>query len=318
VKAVVRERYGKPEVLRVDDIDPPLLEAHHVLVRVRAVSLNLSDWECLVGSPLYSRIGGLRRPASRVLGSDIAGTVEAVGSAVTRFAVGDEVYGDNLGQMGGFAELARAPEKMLAHKPAGLTFVQASTLPQAGAIAVQGTALAAPGKRLLINGGGGGSGSFAIQLAKEAGAHVAAVDNAEKLDFMRSLGADEVIDYRTRNITRDRAAYDLVLDLVAHRNPFAYRRMLARGGTYRCVGGTVRALLGIATVGAVAAKATRRSLGVLMVKTGPAHFGPLAERCAAGEVAIHVDRTFALDAVPDALRYLGEGHARGKVVVEIP
>ena len=318
MKAVVRDRYGKPEVLRVDDIDPPQLEEHHVLVRVRAVSLNLSDWECLVGSPLYSRIGGLRRPASRVLGSDIAGTVEAVGSAVTRFAVGDEVYGDNLGQMGGFAELARAPEKMLAHKPAGLTFVQASTLPQAGAIAVQGTALAAPGKRLLINGGGGGSGAFAIQLAKEAGAHVVAVDNAAKLDFMRSLGADEVIDYRTRNITRDRGAYDLVLDLVAHRNPFAYRRMLARGGTYRCVGGTVRALLGVATVGALAAKMTGRSVGVLMVKTGPAHFGPLAERCAADEVAIHVDRTFALDAVPDALRYLGEGHARGKVVVEIP
>jgi NADPH:quinone reductase-like Zn-dependent oxidoreductase len=317
VKAVVRDRYGTTEVLRVDELASPVLEADDVLVRVRATSLNLSDWECLVGSPVYSRVGGLRRPARRVLGSDIAGTVEAVGSAVTRFAVGDEVYGDNLGAMGGFAELARAPEKVLAHKPPELSFVQASTLPQSGAIAVQGTALAAPGLRMLINGAGGGSGSFAIQLAKAAGADVVAVDNAEKLDFMRSLGADEVIDYRTRDVTRDRRSYDLVLDLVAHRNPFAYHRMLARGGTYRCAGGTVRSLLGAATVGSVAARATGRRLGVLMVKTGPERFGPLGERCANGEVKIHVDRIFSLEAVPDALRYVGDGHALGKVVVEI-
>ncbi|MCB0968574.1 MAG: NAD(P)-dependent alcohol dehydrogenase [Ilumatobacter sp.] len=292
----------------------PVVGAEDVLVRVRATSLNLSDWECLIGSPAYSRVGGRRR----VLGSDIAGTVEAIGAEVTRFAVGDEVYGDNLGRMGGFAELATAPESVLAHKPSELTFVQASTLPQAGAIAVQGTALAAPGRRMLINGAGGGSGSFAIQLAKAAGAEVVAVDNAEKLDFMRSLGADEVVDYRVRDVTRDRGSYDVVLDMVAHRNPFAYRRMLAPAGTYRCAGGSVPALLGVATVGAVAAKATRRSVGVLMVKTGPERFGPLAAQCVSGEVDIHIDRTFALDEVPDALRYLGEGHALGKVVVEIP
>ena len=168
VKAVVRDRYGTTEVLGVEDIDVPVVGAEDVLVRVRATSLNLSDWECLVGSHVYSRIGGRRR----VLGSDIAGTVEAIGAEVTGFAVGDEVYGDNLGRMGGFAELATAPESVLAHKPTELTFVQASTLPQAGAIAVQGTALAAPGRRMLINGAGGGSGSFAIQLAKAAGANI--------------------------------------------------------------------------------------------------------------------------------------------------
>ena len=174
----------------------PVPTADHVLVRIAATSLNLSDWECLVGSPLYSRIGGLRRPARRTLGSDIAGTVEAVGSAVTRFAVGDEVYGDNLGQMGGFAELARAPEKMLAHKPAGLTFVQASTMPQAGAIGCRALLARRPAADADQR-RRGRSGSFAIQLAKRPGAHVTGVDNAEKLDFMRSLGADEVIDYRT-------------------------------------------------------------------------------------------------------------------------
>lgn len=314
MKAVVRDRYGTTDDVRLDDIAAPEFGAHDVLVRVRATSLNLSDWECLVGSPIYARLGGRKR----VLGSDIAGTVEAVGSSVTRFAVGDEVYGDNLGRMGGFAELASAPESVLAHKPAELGFVQASTLPQAGAIAMHGTALAAPGKRVLINGGGGGSGSFAIQLAKAAGAEVVAVDNAGKLEFMRSLGADDVIDYRTRDVTSHRDSYDLVLDLVAHRNPFAYRRMLAPGGTYRCAGGTTPALLGAATVGALAARATGRSLGVLMVQPGPERFGPLAERCANGEIEIHVDRTFSLEEVADALRAVGEGHALGKVVIEIP
>src|SRR5262249_9009905 len=150
---------------------------------------------------------------------------------------GDEVYGDNLELKGGFAEYAVAPESVLAHKPEGLTFAEASTIPQAGAIALQGTTGAAAGQRVLINGGGGGSGSFAIQLAKRAGAHVTGVDNAGKLDFMRSLGADDVIDYRRADFTRTAQPYDLVLDLVAHRSAFACRRALAPGGRYRCVGG---------------------------------------------------------------------------------
>ena len=219
--------------------------AKQVLVKVAATSVNLSDWEGLRGVPMYARIGGLRAPRRRTLGSDIAGRVEAVGSGVTRFRPGDEVYGDNLGLMGGFAEYAVAPESALAHKPEALTFAEASTLPQAGAIALQGTAGVGPGQRMLINGAGGGTGSFAIQLAKRAGAHVIGVDNAGKLDFMRSLGADEVIDYRSQDFTRLEPS-DLVLDLVAHRSVFAYRRALARGGRYLCVGGSVRALLRVA------------------------------------------------------------------------
>ena len=169
MRAVVYDRYGPPEVLRVEDVPRPAPSADQVLVRIASTSLNLSDWECLLGSPFYARIGGLRTPARRTLGSDIAGRVEAVGAAVTRFRPGDEVYGDNLALKGGFAEYAVAPESALAHKPEGLTFSEASTIPQAGAIALQGTADAAPGKRVLINGAGGGSGSFAIQLAKRAG-----------------------------------------------------------------------------------------------------------------------------------------------------
>lgn len=315
MRAAVYDRYGPPELLRVEDVPMPTPTARQVLVRVAATSVNLSDWEALTGSPFYARVGGLRAPRHRTLGSDIAGTVEAVGEAVTRFSPGDEVYGDNLALMGGFAEYAVAPEAALAPKPAGLSFVQASAIPQAGAIALQGTAGLEAGQRFLVNGGGGGSGSFAIQLAKRAGAHVTAVDNAGKLEFMRSLGADDVLDHRRDDFSSTGTPYDAILDLVAHRSVFAYRRALARGGRYRCVGGTVRALLRITTVGAVAARLTGRSMGVLMVKEGPAHFEPLAGRWAAGEVDIHVDRTFGLDEVAEAVAHVGEGRALGKVVV---
>ena len=314
MRAVVYDRYGPPDRLRVEEVPTPSPGANQVLVEVAATSVNLSDWECLRGSPMYARIGGLRTPARRVLGSDIAGLVAAVGPGVTRFRVGDEVYGDNLGLKGGFAEYAVAPQSALAHKPRELTFAQASTIPQAGSIALQGTAGARRGQRVLINGAGGGSGSFAIQLAKLNGAHVTGVDNAVKLEFMRELGADEVVDYRSSDFTR-LEPFDLILDLVAHRSVFAYRRALARGGRYLCVGGTARSLLRVMTVGATLGLLTGRRLGVLGVRQGPTHFEPVAERCIAGDLRIHIDRTFRLDEVPQALARVGEGRALGKVVV---
>jgi NADPH:quinone reductase-like Zn-dependent oxidoreductase len=282
---------------------------------VAATSINLSDWETLRGSPAYSRIGGLRSPARPVLGSDIAGRVEALGEGVTRFRRGDEVYGDNLRLKGGFAEYALAPESVLAHKPEGLTFAEASTLPQAGPIALQGTAGVVAGDRVLVNGAGGGSGSFAIQLAKRAGAHVTGVDNAAKLDFMRSLGADEVIDHRAQDFTRAAAAYDLVLDLVAHRSVFAYRRSLGPGGRYRCVGGTTRALLRVASIGWVVGRLTGRRIGVLAVRPGPERFEPLARLCLDGAVDVHIHETFGLEGVAEALALVGAGAALGKVVI---
>ena len=317
MKAVVYDRYGPPEVLRIEDVSIPTPAAGQVLVRVAATSINLSDWETLLGTPAYSRIGGLRAPRRRTLGSDIAGRVEAVGDGVTAFKPGDDVYGDNLGLKGGFAEYAVAPASALAVKPAELSFVEASTIPQAGPIALQGTAGAGRGSRVLINGAGGGSGSFAIQLAKRLGAHVTGVDNAAKLEFMRSVGADAAVDYRDHDFTRTGQRYDLILDLVAHRSMFAYRRALAKGGRYRCVGGTTRALLRALTVGFVAGRATGRRMGVLAVKAGPAHFRPLTDLIVAGDVAIHIDRTFDLDDVPAALAHVGDGHALGKVVVTV-
>ena len=316
MRAVTFDRYGPPDVLTVEDVPVPSPGPGQVLVKIVATSVNLSDWECLVGKPMYARIGGLRAPMRRVLGSDIAGLVESVGSDVTRFHPGDEVYGDNLDLKGGFAEYAVAPESALALKPASLTFAEASALPQSGAIAMQGTVGAGPGRRVLINGAGGGTGPFAVQLAKRAGAHVTGVDNEGKLEFMTSVGADDVIDYRSQDFTRG-DPYDLVLDLVAHRSVFAYRRSVAAGGRYLCVGGTVRALLRVLFVGTVIGRLTGRRLGVLVVREGPDHFAPLADLCVAGDVRIHIDRTFSLEEVPQALARVGEGRALGKVVVQV-
>jgi NADPH:quinone reductase-like Zn-dependent oxidoreductase len=317
VKAIVYDRYGGPDELRPAEVPIPSPAADQVRVRVAATSVNLSDWECLRGSPAYARIGGLRHPARRILGSDIAGVVDAVGPGVTRFRIGDQVYGDNLRLKGGFAEYALAPEAVLAAKPAGLTFPQASTIPQAGAIALQGVRTAVAGSRVLINGAGGGSGSFAIQLCVDSGAHVTGVDNAAKQDFMRLVGAHEVIDYGREDFTRTRRPYDLILDMVAHRSVFAYRRALAPGGRYRCVGASMGTLLQVATLGPVIGRLTGRSIGVLPVKEGPAHFEPVADLCAAGRLSVHIDRVVPLDDVPAALARVGDGQALGKVVVDL-
>ena len=316
MRAVVYDRYGPPNVLRIEEVPVPTPGPKQVLAQVAATSVNLSDWESLTGSPSYVRIFGPFAPKRRTLGSDIAGRVTAVGSDVTRFAEGDAVYGDNLMALGGFAEYALAPASVLAPKPPELTFAQASTLPQAGAIALQGTAGFAAGQRVLINGAGGGSGAFAIQLAKRAGAHVTGIDAEPKLDFMRRLGADDVGDHRRQDFV-DFAPFDRILDLVATRSPLACMRALAPGGRYRCVGGAVRTLLPILTLGPILGLATGRSIGMMGVAQGPRYFGPLTERVLAGEVRVHIDRTFTLDEVPEALAYVGEGRALGKVVVTV-
>ncbi|MFE5408660.1 NAD(P)-dependent alcohol dehydrogenase [Microbacterium sp. NPDC056569] len=316
MRAVVYERYGSPERLELRDIPRPVPGAGEVLVEVVAASVNLSDWEGLHGSPAYARLGGLFRPRWQILGTDIAGRVAALGDGVTGFGIGDEVFGDIMPRSGGFAEFVAVPESTLAHKPAQLSFAEASALPQAAAIATHAVALAAPGARMLLNGAGGGSGSLAVQLAVAKGVQVTAVDNAGKLDFLRALGADEVIDYRRDDFTR-RGPYDLVVDLVARRSVFAYARSLAKGGRFVMVGGTGRALIRMLTAGAVVGALTGKRLGVLFVRQGPSAFVPVAHRCAAGEVRVPIDRVFPLEEVPEALAWHGEGRALGKVVVAV-
>jgi len=320
MKAVVCTRYGGPEVLRLTDVDIPVPGDGQVLVQVHAVSLNASDWEALRGKPAYARIGGPFRPRHHILGSDIAGRVAAAGRNAARFKPGDDVFADILSSMGGFAEYVCVPQAALAPVPAGLTYEQAAALPQAGAIALQGildTGRVRPGQKVLINGGGGGSGMYAVQLAKLAGAEVTGVDNAEKLEFMRSLGADHVIDYAREDFTRNGRGYDLILDLAAYRPASAYRRSLMPGGRYLYVGGSVATLLQVLMIGPVIGRAGGNRIRLLAVRLGVQHLDPLVEFIRAGKVTTVIDRRFALSEVPEALRYLGEGHAKGKVVVTI-
>jgi NADPH:quinone reductase-like Zn-dependent oxidoreductase len=320
MKAVVYTRYGPPDVLRLTDMETPAPGGDEVLVKVHAVGLNGSDWETLRGKPLYSRIGGPFRPRHHILGSDIAGQVAAAGPGATLFRPGDEVFADILSHMGGFAEYARVPESALSRIPAGMTYEEAAALPQAGAIALQGirdNGQVQPGQAVLINGAGGGSGMFAVQLAKLLGAEVTGVDNAGKLEFMRSLGADHVIDYTRENFTRDGRAYDLILDLAAYRSPLACRGSLTPGGRYLFVGGSVTALLQALAAWPLTGRAEGRKIRVLPVRLGVRHLAPLVELCQAGKIATVIDRRYELAEVPQALRYMGEGNAKGKVIVTV-
>jgi len=248
------------------------------------------------------------------------GRVEAVGEKATQFRFDDEVFGDILSHMGGLAEYVCVPETVLARVPAGLTREEAACLPQAGAIALQGIrdrGRVQPGQRVLINGAGGGSGMYAIQLARLLGAEVTAVDNAEKLEFMRSLGADHVIDYRRENFTRNGRTYDLILDVAAYRSALAYKRSLRPGGRYLYVGGSVATLLEVLVVGPLIGRVADKRVRLLPVRLGVKHLDPLVELCRAGKITTVIDRRFPLSQVPEAMRYLGEGHAKGKVVVTV-
>jgi len=320
VKAVVYTEYGPPSVLQVKEVEKPTPADDEVLIKLVAVSLNRSDWETLIGKPLYARIGGLRKPRRHTLGSDVAGRVETVGKDVTRFQPGDEVFADILSRMGGFAEYVCAREKSLAPKPPDMTFEQVASLPQSAVIALQGIrdkGQVKPGQKVLINGAGGGSGTFAIQLAKLYGAEVTGVDNAEKQDFMRSIGADHVMDYTREDFTRNGKQYDLILDMVAHHSVFAYRRALRPNGSYYAVGGSVAIVLQILFLGPVIRWITGKRIWVLAVQPNLKDMLHMAELCRAGKVVPVIDRRFSLSEVPQALRYLGEGHAKGKVIINV-
>ena len=318
MKAVVYTRYGPPDVLRFTDVETPVPKDNEVLVKVHAVSLNASDWEVLRGEPLYSRIGGLFRPRHHILGSDIAGRVEATGRNTTLFQPGDDVFADVLSYMGGFAEYVCVPESALTRMPAGMTYEEAAALPQAGAIALQGIrdkGQVQPGQKVLINGAGGGSGMYAVQLAKLHGAEVTGVDTTEKLEFMRSLGADHVIDYTREDFTRTGRTYDVILDLAAHRSAFAFKGSLMPGGRYLYVGGSVATLLQVLLIGPLIGRGQGKKIRLLAVRLGAQHLAPIVELCQAGKITTVIDRRYRLSEVPEALRYLGEGHAKGKVVV---
>jgi NADPH:quinone reductase-like Zn-dependent oxidoreductase len=320
MKAIVYYRYGSPDVLKLEEVPEPIPTEDEILVRVHAVSVNRSDWEALIGKPLYARFGGLRKPGHPILGSDVAGRVEAAGRNHTQFKPGDEIFGEMWGYHGGFAEYVCTQGRAWALKPASLTFEEAAAIPQAGVIALQGMrdkGRVQPGQNVLINGAGGGAGSFAVQLAKLYGAEVTAVDNTEKLEFMRSLGADHVIDYTRTDFTKSRNQYDLILDLIAYRSAFAYGRALKPNGRYLAVGGPVSTLLQIVLVGPWLRRIRGKDIRILAVQRNQEDLVFITKLCEAGKISPVIDRQYPLQEVPAALRYLGEGHARGKVVITV-
>ena len=320
MKAIVYHKYGSPDVLKLEEVRKPTPADNQLLIKVYAVSINRSDWEGVTGKPLYARIGGLFKPGNKILGSDIAGTVEAVGKDVKQFKPGDEVFGLMLNYGGGFAEYACKSEKALALKPASMTFEQAAAIPQAAVIALQGIrdkGQVQPGQKVLINGAGGGTGTFAIQLAKLAGAEVTGVDNTEKLELMQSLGADHVIDYTQEDFTKNGQQYDLILDVIAHRSVFAYQRALAPNGTYFMVGGSVATMFQSLLLGPWIRRTTGRKISILMVQTDARDLIYITELIESGKVVPVIDKRYALSETAEALRYLGEGHAKGKVVITV-
>ena len=321
MKAIVFTQYGPPDGLELKEVPKPTPNEHELLVRVHASSINSWDWEFLNGSPFINRLmfGLLKpKPGKQVLGADIAGTVEAVGSRVTRFQPGDEVFGDLWDNWGGFAEYACTQEASLELKPVNSTFEEAAAVPQAGVLALQGLRKIEqmqPGQKVLINGAGGGVGTFAVQLAKLHEAEVTGVDASHKLRVVRSVGADHVIDYAHDDFTKTGESYDLIIDCQGTRSMFDYKRALRPGGTYAMVGGAMPRVLQLLFL-RIFESLTGESRKLRLVAEGPNKgLADLKELIEAGKLLPIVDRTYHLSEVPEALRYFGEGRHKGKIAI---
>ena len=324
MKAIVRDKYGSPDVLELREIVKPAVEDEHVLVRVHAASVNAGDWHSMRGKPYIIRLmlGGLFKPRTKnaVLGGDLAGRVEAVGGNVTEFQPGDDVFGMSIRT---FAEYVSVRKVGIVRKPANLTFEQAAAVPVAAITALQGLrdkGHIRPGQKVLINGASGGVGTFAVQIAKAFGADVTAVCSPRNVDMVRSLGADRVIDYTREDFTRDGARYDLIFD-VAGNHPFSEcRRVLSPNGTLVMVGQSGRkkiSILPLLTAPLVSRLRRKQKLVSFIAKRNKEDLTLLKELMEAGKVTPVIDRSYSLREVPEALRYLGEGHARGKLVITV-
>lgn len=328
MKAVLRERYGSlDDVVEIRELPRPEPVADQVLVRVRTASVNRADLDSLGPRPGFARLFmGLRAPRETRLGLDAAGVVEAVGPDVTRFQVGDRVFGDlfSFGS-GAFAEYVAAREKAFLPIPEGMTFETAATLPHSAVLAVQGLRLRngrtpQPGDRVLIDGASGNVGPFAVQIAKSMGAHVTGVASRDKVDFVRSLGADAVIDYSALDYTRSGERYDWIVDTDSHHPIVRIRRALKPGGAYVTLGGTTWPILAAMALGPILSRAADRWMGLLLWWK-PFHAPDVeivTELIARGAVTPRIDRTFALDEAVEALRWVADGKARGKVLLTVP
>lgn len=320
MKAAVYTQYGGPEVIEIRDVEKPTPKDNQVLIRVKACSINDWDWGLLGGFPWVNRaMNGQKKPKISILGSDVAGTIEAVGSKVKKLKVGDDVFGDlsGSGNWGGFAEYVCANEKLLAIKSPGMTFEQAAAIPQAAMLAVQGlndVGKMKAGQKILINGAGGGVGTFGIQLAKDLGVEATGVDSASKFDMMREMGYDHVIDYQKEDFTKTGRRYDLVLDAKTDRSVFSYLRALNRGGTYATVGGDMGKVLKIFLFGWVVALFSGRRIRIVALKPNKdlEFMKTMFDR---GVVEPVIDGPYRLDQIKEAFTKFGKGEHKGKIII---
>ena len=317
MKAFIIEKYGPPEMLRMAEVEKPTPAADEALVKVLAVSLNPADWRSMRAKPLFARATmGLLRPKHRILGGDIAGRVEAVGSGVTQFKPGDEVYANLLDHgNGGFAEYVSVPVEVMALKPATLSFEEAAAVPMAAVTALQGLrhhGEIQAGQRVLINGASGGIGTFAVQIAKSYGAEVTGVTSTRNIGLVGSLGADHVVDYTTTDFFQSGEHYDLILDTIGNLSVRDLRRALAEGGKAAVVGFTsVAKLISVSLRGG-------KNIAQVSAHLTAADLEFLSNLIEAGKVQPQIDRRYPFAEIPAAIAYLEQGHARGKVVVGAP
>ena len=320
MKAIVQTEYGSTQMLSLQEVDKPVVPDNGVLVRVHAASVNAGDWHLMRGTPFLIRLifGGLLKPKIKILGTDVAGRVEAVGKDVTQFQPGDEVFG-SLSEcgFGAFAEYVCATEAALVLKPANTSFEEAATVPGAALAALQGLrdfGLVA-GQKVLIVGASGGVGSFAVQIAKALGAEVTALCSTKKIDMVRSLGADCVIDYTQADVTRQGQHYDLIFDAAAYRSVFDYLPALTPEGTYVLVGGSTARFFQVMFLGQWISRLGRRKVKCLALKPDRADLIVLRDLIEAGKISPFIDRRYNLSEVPAAIRYLEQRQVRGKVAI---
>jgi NADPH:quinone reductase-like Zn-dependent oxidoreductase len=323
MKAIVYTKYGPPDVLKLKEVEKPAPKENEVLVKIHAASVNAADWHLLTADIFLVRLMGmgLLRPKNTILGADIAGRVEAVGGNVKRFKPGDEVFGDNSESgNGGFAEYVSVPERALALRPANRSFEEAAAVPMAAITALQGLRDAGkirPGQKVLIHGASGGVGTFAVQIAKWYKADVTAVCSAGNAERVRSLGADQVIDYTKEDFTKNGQRYDLILAVNGYHPIAAYKRALNPNGIYIMAGGSMAQIFQAMLLGPWMSEKGGRKMGSVAAKMNQPDLVFLKELLEAGKIVPVIDRYYPLSEVPEALRYLGKGHAKGKVVITV-
>jgi NADPH:quinone reductase-like Zn-dependent oxidoreductase len=319
VKAILYEHYGSPEVVHLGEIHQPVPKDDEVLVRVEAASASAFDWHLMRGAPFLARLNhGIRKPKEPQLGVDLAGTVDSVGARVTQLHPGDRVFGERTGS---FAEFVSVPEESLVQIPANVSFESAATVPLSGITALQALrdlGHIRAGLTVLVNGASGGVGSFAVQIAKSFGAEVTGVCSTRNLEWVRSIGADHVIDYTREDFTRSGRTFDLILDAVGNHSVFAYRRALTPQGICVVVGFTTMGrLLRVWIGGSLVSRKTGKQVRVKTIPINREGLVYMQGLLASGKVVPHIDRRFALREVPEALEYLEAGHAQGKVVITV-